>query len=361
MYSMKKYHIILLLITAWTLTACSSGSEEREGNTMSELITFGNPTLHQASSATRGSIFTDITDLQKSGTDIRVTAKYKNDHGKVYIDNERLQYVDGAWTINKYFWLPDTHLDFFAEVVAGNGDMNNFTKSNTTNYTFDYTVPADIAKQYDYIYAVSLNKYREEIPLNFTHALSQIVFTASVAENWNVEIKSITIHNVSSTGTFSYETGQWTAQSTASNSYKFELATVKTFNGISSAAPLQAANDDRLLLMPQTLNPWVPKVGNDRKPITSADSEHKSYVEIECKIKHPSETNYYAGTATSYGKIYAPIAGTWLPGKKYIYELPFGYGYTADGKPTIEQITLSPTIVDWETGETVPDGTVKFD
>ena len=356
---------------AMLMAACSQ--ENVEGNQESQgLITFSVPEMQWNKANTRAQVLGSIEDLKASTTDIRVTAKYHDDHSKVYINNERLQYLDNTWTLSKYvdnawiatkyYWLPNTSLDFFADVVSGNRNAFNNQVSNSTNYTFDYTVPTTIANQHDYVYAVSLNTLKSDnpIPLDFRHALSQIVFTASVAENWNVEINSITIHNVSSTGTFSYETQAWTNQNTANSSYTFQLATPKVFNGISTAVRLQSTNDERLVLMPQVLDPWSPKVGGVRVPIATADAQHKSYVAIECKIKHPSEANYYAGTNTTYGIVYAPISGTWEPNKIYIYELPFGYGYKADGNPTIEQITLSTTILDWTTGE-IQSGNAQFD
>ena len=358
---------------AMTILMAACSQENVEDNQASQnLITFSVPDMLWNKANTRAQVLGSIEDLKASTTEIRVTAKIHTDHSKVYINNERLQYLNNTWTLSKYvnnawiaskyYWLPNTPLDFFADVVSGNRTAFNSQVSNQTNYTFDYTVPTTIANQHDYVYAVSLNTQKSDdpIPLDFRHALSQIVFTASVAENWYVEIKSITIHNISSTGTFSYETGLWTNLNAASTDYVFQLASAETFNGISAARRLQATDDERLVLMPQTLDSWSPKVGGVRVPIATADAQNKSYVAIECKIKHPSEANYYAGTNTTYGTIYAPISGTWEPNKIYIYELPFGYGYNADGKPTIEQITLSTTILDWTTGE-IQSGNAEFD
>lgn len=362
---MKKNNIILQLITALVLMACSAETVEREkaDRVSEELIKFEAPTFHKIQTSTRGSVYTDITDLQKAATDIRVTAKYTSDHSTVYINNERLQYKDGVWTINKYFWIPDTHLDFFAEVVAGNGDMTNFTsaKSNITNYTFDYTVPTDISKQYDYIYATSLNKYKEDIPLNFTHALSQIVFEASVSENWTVYIQSITIKNVLSKGTFTYKNeaergNEWSNQQTYTD-YPFTLSTPKVFNGASAAERLLAVNDYRLVLLPQTLTPWV--LGTSKETIATADANHHSYLEISCRIKNNADDSWYAGSS-DYSKIYTPLSGTWEPNKKYTYTLQFGAGYNSSGDKTIDQVTMSVKIDDWTTGET-GSGMAEFD
>ncbi len=350
---MKKYIYILLLAT---LAACSKETVEEKASP--DVIKFKTPTFQKLSSVTRASVFSGIADLQKDATDIRVTAKYYDDHSKVYIDNERLKYVSGAWTINKYFWIPDQPLDFFAEVVAGNGNMSNFTKSNPTNYTFDYTVPTDITKQYDYIYAVSLDKYKEDIPLEFRHALSQIVFTASVAENWDVTVNKITIVNVHAAGKFSYETQGWTTTDAATNSYVFQLGTPKVFNGTSAAVRLQTTNDERLLLMPQALTPWV--LDPTAETIDQANTNKHSYVIINCKIRNIAKNTYYAGNASAYGNIYAAIGGTWEPNKLYTYELAFGAGYKETGEQTIQLITLSAKINDWEAGES-KDGTTMFE
>ncbi|MBR1411330.1 MAG: fimbrillin family protein [Prevotella sp.] len=350
---MMRYIYILLFAT---LVACSKESVEE--NASSDVIKFKTPTFQKLSSATRASVFTSIDDLQKDATDIRVTAKYHNDHSKVYIDSERLKYESGAWTINKYFWIPNQYLDFFAEVVAGNGDRTYFSKVNPTNYTFDYTVPTDITKQYDYIYAVCLNKYKEDIPLEFRHALSQIVFTASVAENWDVMVNKITIVNVHSAGTFSYETQGWTTTDEATNSYVFQLGTPKVFNGTSAAVRLQTENDERLLQMPQTLNPWV--LDPTPETITQANENKHSYIIINCKIRNIDKNTYYAGDANTYGNIYAAIDGTWESNKLYTYELAFGAGYKDSGEQTIQLITLSAKIDDWVAGES-KDGTTKFE
>lgn len=373
---MKKNIISTAFIaTALLMAACMQ--EHDEGTqTSASLITFNVPSTQWNQATTRAKVFSSINDLKASTTDIRVTAKYHSDH-TVYFQNERLQFLNNTWTLSKkindtwvaanYYWIPNTPLDFFADVVSGNGDRSAFDSqvSNKAEYTFDYTVPAAIANQHDYIYAVSLNQSRNDagVPLEFKHALSQIVFTASVAENWNVTIEKITIVNVRSAGTFSYETQAWSDLDDPDESYVFTLATPKVFNGMSAAERLLAANDERLVLMPQTLNnPWVPKTtSGDRTPITTANTQLQSYVIVSCKIQDRNDNNYYVGSSATYGNVYAPLSGTWEPNKVYIYDLPFGAGYKADGRKTIEQITLSATIVDWTTGETVDDGIARFD
>lgn len=363
---------------AMLMAACSQ--ENVEGNQESQgLITFSVPEMQWNKANTRAQVLGSIEDLKASTTDIRVTAKYHDDHSKVYINNERLQYLDNTWTLSKYvdnawiatkyYWLPNTSLDFFADVVSGNRTAFNNQVSNSTNYTFDYTVPTTIANQHDYVYAVSLNTLKSDnpIPLDFRHALSQVVFTASVAENWKVTIHSITIHNIKNSGTFSYETQGWTLSGNAQYNYTFPLGTDKVFSEASASERLLAANDERLVLMPQAITPWNPET----ETIAQANSNHHSYVSISCKIQNNANGAYYAGNsgANDWGTIYAPISvpssdasevNTWKPNKKYIYELPFGAGYKDDGKKTIDQITLSATIVNWGAGES-KDGFAQFE
>lgn len=369
---------------AMLMAACSQ--ENVESNQESQgLITFSVPEMQWNKANTRAQVLGSIEDLKASTTDIRVTAKYHDDHSKVYINNERLQYLDNTWTLSKYvdnawiatkyYWLPNTSLDFFADVVSGNRSTFNSLLTNKTDYTFDYVVPDAIADQHDYIYAVSLNQSHDEngVPLEFKHALSQIVFMASVSENWNVSIKSITIHNIKNAGTFDYRTGLWTNSGTANHSMVFTLATPKVFEGHSGEERLQAVNDERLVLMPQELNnPW--QIPDDPDPnvnhiTTVAEPNLQSYVEIVCKIQSRISGTYYAGGATEWGTVYAPISGvletgktakTWEPNKKYIYTLPFGAGYKATGEETIQYIGLSATVTDWEAGETA-EGSALFD
>lgn len=360
----------VIYILAILLTACSKDSVEQPDETKNSLITFTISGFEEAPVITRAKVLSSIADLQDTNTDIRVAATYQNgtDPLVTYFENVRLNYSSGKWVLaNNYYWLPTQNLDFLADIVSGN--RSDFNATFNKPYTFTYSVPTDITKQHDYTYAVKHGVSRAayentSVPLEFKHALSQIIFTGSVAENWNVTIKSITIKNISKSGTFNYGTGLWSGLDTQNNSYVFTLATPKVFNGQSQPEELLASSSEpseRLVLMPQVLNPWTPKVGDNRIPITTADVDHLSYVEIECKIQERLNNNYIVGGSSAYGKIYASLSGTWEPNKKYIYNLPFGAGYTNDGKKTIELITLSATIVDWTAGNTYDNGQAKFD
>lgn len=271
------------------------------------------------------------------------------------------------------YW-PGGALDFCAYYP------NGATISHNSSREMVYTASNAIADQKDILYAYKGNVMATDdditentfidadnfsfltktVTLNFKHALSQVGFTASVGQNWDVTIKSITIHNVYSAGTFDYSTATWTNTGTPNNAIPFTLATPEVFNGVSASRELKAnaAGTEILILMPQTLNnPWVPSSTN---PISATATSLQSYVDIECKIMNRSNSSYYAGTASAYGHVYAPIDGMWEAGKKYSYEIAFGAGYKDTGEATIQFLTLSAKITDWVEGNTYT-GQAEFD
>lgn len=318
-------------------TACSQEHELVESNAIAFDVS---TSWHN----TRALSYGDITDLQAST--IFVTAKYTSDNTHVHFQDEPLSYVSSAWSINKYYWVPETPMDFFARAPH---DDANFKGDIVNTNTFRYQVPAVLTNQKDLLCAVSTNKYKEVVPLVFNHTLSQICFTATVVENWVITINSITINNIYDTGIYNYNTNTWTVPSATSDKqdkdYLFTLASPVSITGPeATTTALTAADSHVLILLPQTLVPWT----LDGTTITQANTEdnYKCYLDIECRIWDNSIGNYLVG-ASDFGHIYVPFSDTWLVGKKYTYNLAFGDGYKPNGDPTTQLVIIKSTITDW--------------
>lgn len=95
-----------------------------------------------------------------------------------------------------------------------------------------------------------------------------------------------------------------------------------------------------MLFIPQKLEAW-----DTKKSIDQANTDTKSFLEIECKIQQNGE--FLHGTATSFAKLYVPFGTSWEPGKRYVYTLIFGGGYDKDGHTILKPINFDAKTSDW--------------
>lgn len=194
----------------------------------------------------------------------------------------------------------------------------------------------------DVMYATAKNQTKDnnagKVSLDFKHILSQIAFKAkTLDENTKVEIESIVIHNVDEAGTFvmptegSTETG-WTLKGSKK---KFTI-------GMNSTTRVDNTGTDvftkPILFVPQKLDKWT--------TTTAVNATNDCYLEISCKIS--IDDTYPHGTATQFESLYIPFEADWQPGKRYVYTLIFGGGYTANGNPVLTPVSFVPSVEKWE-------------
>ena len=120
------------------------------------------------------------------------------------------------------------------------------TDGNHTLPSITYTVPTDISKQTDITSAVAevSTGFRKNIPLTFDHILTGIKFKAG----FDCTVKSITISNVASTGTYTLGDG-WNVSNTVQN-YTISFGEGKT---VSTGGMITDDADGNILFMiPQT-------------------------------------------------------------------------------------------------------------
>lgn len=206
----------------------------------------------------------------------------------------------------------------------------------------------------DVMYAIATNQSKSnkggKVQLKFRHITSQVVFKAKKQRaDMNVEIKSIKLHNLETSGFFTIPMNRtdlqqtdWTPQSATykcgltvinkgDNDPKINVGTEAT--DISSSQPM--------FLIPQQLTAWDTSNNTDY-----ADTHKQSYLSIECKIKIGNAD--YVGSDSEYGTLYVPFGGyEWQPGMRYVYTLVFGGGYDADGKPILTPINFEPSVEPW--------------
>lgn len=368
-----------------------------------------------ADNASRGTVV-KTNDLNTAGTEIGVWGFLKSDD--VNMDNEL--YVGASRTaakatyssttnsfeLNDIFYWPVYTMNFYAVYPStfGNIDwtafnyVDNFSEQDYTNIIgegsagkLNFIVNDDVSLQEDLLYAVktdaSKETHKNSVPLNFRHALSQIVFNLAMKDGARLEVyvKDISICNLDNAGIFQFPNtstdleeynysddpdennptevdskgwGQWNlgygpAESPTSGPLNGRIAKTNasynvttengntvvvrgsnqgevTFDPSGYTLPKNLSSEfsewNPMLLLPQTIT--VTDDNSDNLPSTWTCA----YLKINCQVNSFTMTGgftepvrIYPALGNEYGELYVPLSIDWKQGVKYVYTLKFGY------------------------------------
>lgn len=281
----------------------------------------------------------------------------KNDtDDDAYVHNGVLINYDNVNSVWKYanpsdlrYW-PDSQLDFYAvSPVTVHEDLVGYYnwKINKNVQTITYSsfdeYGTSTHQNLDVMYAVTKGekKANGKVKLAFKHILSQVLFKAKTNDDkLEVEINGIKFHNFQTGGTFTIPAREpqrtdWSQ----TGSVQFTLTV-----GMDGTAKVTNTGIDvftkPMLFVPQVLSPWVPSEKNKE----AADKAKLTYLQISCRIK---QNNSYLFGKDRFESLYVPFSATWEPGKRYVYTLIFGGGYTDEGQPILTPINFTPSVDEW--------------
>lgn len=361
---MKKSTVMLWAIFGALLMGCSD--EEIANVETSSRNAIGFNVLSNAAE-TRA---TPTTPSNLTSTDFDVfafTADGTAFMGKVDTDFEhdgvKIVYKDGKWDYddaNDLRYWPSEALDFYA--------FNPGTVSEDMMVFYSWEATKDVQKisytcmdeygsgtthaNYDVMYAMAKGQTKDMnngiVKFNFKHILSQVVFKAKTQyDNMQVDIDMIKIHNFKFAGAFTLpataeETGSWSSSDLA---FPHAFTVVKNANITvnSNTAATDISTKTPMLNIPQTLTAWTVSAPNKSK--LEADNAKQCYLEIACKIRQSGA--YLLGSASEYKTIYVPFGDTWVAGKRHIYTLIFGGGYTDQGEAVLNPIQFDAETTGW--------------
>lgn len=206
-----------------------------------------------------------------------------------------------------YFWPGAGTLNFTAVANAPeSGFVPNLNTAGTALESFTYTVPADATAQEDIVVATASvgGANNKTVPLNFKHIMSAVNFTVG-EKVANGVIKSITINNIKTTGSYNVATGTWTPNTDSKDSYS--VAFSSTVNG--NYEPNDKANgtiindgECTFMMMPQVLDADAEVVVEfiyDNAP--SAVKQLRANIAID--PENPSQRREWAMGKTTYYSI----------------------------------------------------------
>ena len=279
-------------------------------------------------------------------------------------DGVKIVYKNGKWdydNANDLRYWPSEALDFYA--------FNPGTVSEDMMVFYSWEATKDVQKisytcmdeygsgtthaNYDVMYAMAKGQTKDMnngiVKFNFKHILSQVVFKAKTQyDNMQVDIDMIKIHNFKFAGAFTLpataeETGSWSSSDLA---FPHAFTVVKNANITvnSNTEATDITTNTPMLNIPQELTAW--KVSETAtKSKLEADNAKQCYLEIACKIRQSGA--YLLGSASEYKTIYVPFGDTWEQGKRHIYTLIFGGGYTDQGEAVLNPIQFDAETTGW--------------
>lgn len=360
---MKKSTVMLWAIFGALLMGCSD--EEIANVETSSRNAIGFNVLSNAAE-TRA---TPTTPSNLTSTDFDVfafTADGTAFMGKVDTDFEhdgvKIVYKDGKWDYDDAsdlrYW-PTEALDFYAfNPGTVSEDMMVFYSWEATkdvqkiSYTCMDEYGAGTHANYDVMYAMAKGQTKDMnngiVKFNFKHILSQVVFKAKTQyDNMQVDIDVIKIHNFKFAGAFTLPaaadgTGSWSSSDLA---FPHAFTVVKNANITvnSNTEATDITTNTPMLNIPQELTAWT--VSGASKTKKGADDAKQCYLEIACKIRQSGA--YLLGSASEYKTIYVPFGDTWEQGKRHIYTLIFGGGYTDQGEAVLNPIQFDAETTGW--------------
>ena len=284
-------------------------------------------------------------------------------------DGVKIVYKNGKWDYddaNDLRYWPTEALDFYA--------FNPGTVSEDMMVFYSWEATKDVQKisytcmdeygsgtthaNYDVMYAMAKGQTKDMnngiVKFNFKHILSQVVFKAKTQyDNMQVDINMIKIHNVKMGGFFTLPatadgTGSWSdpadLPSEVSGLGKFTVVKDVNITVKSNTIATDISTTTPMLNRPQELTAW--KVSETAtKSKVEADNAKQCYLEIACKIRQSGA--YLLGSASEYKTIYVPFGDTWEQGKRHIYTLIFGGGYTDQGEAVLNPIQFDAETTGW--------------
>ena len=284
-------------------------------------------------------------------------------------DGVNIVYNNGKWDYKNAsdlrYW-PTGALDFYAfnpGTVSEDMMMNYMWEASGTVQKISYTCIDEYGANtghanYDVMYAMAKGQTKDMnngiVKFNFKHILSQVVFKAKTQyDNMQVDINMIKIHNVKMGGFFTLPatadgTGSWSdpadLPSEVSGLGKFTVVKDVNITVKSNTIATDISTTTPMLNRPQELTAW--KVSETAtKSKVEADNAKQCYLEIACKIRQSGA--YLLGSASEYKTIYVPFGDTWVAGKRHIYTLIFGGGYTDQGVAVLNPIQFDAETTGW--------------
>ena len=284
-------------------------------------------------------------------------------------DGVNIVYNNGKWDYKNAsdlrYW-PTGALDFYAfnpGTVSEDMMMNYMWEASGTVQKISYTCIDEYGANtghanYDVMYAMAKGQTKDMnngiVKFNFKHILSQVVFKAKTQyDNMQVDINMIKIHNVKMGGFFTLPatadgTGSWSdpadLPSEVSGLGKFTVVKDVNITVKSNTIATDISTTTPMLNRPQELTAW--KVSETAtKSKLEADNAKQCYLEIACKIRQSGA--YLLGSASEYKTIYVPFGDTWVAGKRHIYTLIFGGGYTDQGEAVLNPIQFNAETTEW--------------
>lgn len=131
-----------------------------------------------------------------------------------FMSNVKAQKISGNWDYSPLrYWPRDGVVSFFAYAPYSATTGGHLNVSTIGQPTYTFTQPTDVKSHLDLLLAYpQVDKTKsslpedEKLPLKFKHALSSVIFKASVLSEMNtsVEIRSITIQSIKNRGTASF-------------------------------------------------------------------------------------------------------------------------------------------------------------
>lgn len=277
-------------------------------------------------------------------------------NGRPYVTNIVMTKVGDAWKSSRAVSFPGKNsLNFFALKPGFIRDDVTELAMTMDDKSFVHKLPNANYKQTDFMISSLLNKTKEgtggTLLFKFKHIFAYLRFVGKCSvEGLNVKVRSVTIHNIKSTGKFTFsmtkeKEGSWELRDDVDN-YTYLLPEEKDLT--TKNAMLHVA-DSMLFVMAQ--NPKVFEITNNGS-FADADKvgEEETYLEVECRLWKLAEdgvTPQYIGcTADTWAKVYYPMAITtkWqTAGSPYAgtYNVFLDYtgGYTYEGEDFLKKHT----------------------
>lgn len=375
---MKK-NLFILAVAGLALASCSSDETIATSQASNEISfrSFVAGTTRAANSAGVKTAFDE-------GDAISVYAEYKND--KYFQDIFTKQAGDAGFTsTNKHYWPSDvaTNNVTFTAIWGSSLTSPALTIGSTAGNFTGYSPNTAAASQEDILVAKHTSNSKEaKVPLNFRHALSQIVVKAkNTNPSLKVTITGVRIGYIKTASTsFTYsgdvtdtrETGagdggnipqsDWvlvdfagTPTTTTANDYKYDQAvTSLALVGNASDTDHDLTGTTPWILLPQNMTDAAGKYANQKTGTkgTANPDLAGAYLALNMTIENYNGTAA-TGTIVSGQWCYWPITTNWNPGYKYTYTINVaGGGYEPedtdndkDLDPVLEGavIVFSPT------------------